>query len=258
MKIALLGYGKMGKAIEALLSEYGHTCAGKFNSENPATVEALSEADVAIEFSTPEQCSKNIALCFQANLPVVVGTTAWYDRYDEVVSKMNSSNALLAATNFSIGVQITFHLNKELARVMSKFPEYTASIEEIHHTAKLDKPSGTAITLAEGILENIPKLNSWTLHEENGQEKLREGKIGEAKVREGKRGEDILSELNISALRLPDVPGTHTIRYTSEIDTIELKHEAHNRKGFATGAIRAAEFLHGKSGVYTMKDVLNL
>ena len=258
MKIALLGYGKMGKAIEALLSEYGHTCAGKFNSENPATVEALSEADVAIEFSTPEQCSKNIALCFEANIPVVVGTTAWYDRYDEVVSKMNSSNALLAATNFSIGVQITFHLNKELARVMSKFPEYTASIEEIHHTAKLDKPSGTAITLAEGILENIPKLNSWTLHEENGQEKLREGKIGEAKVREGKRGEDILSELNISALRLPDVPGTHTIRYTSEIDTIELKHEAHNRKGFAAGAIRAAEFLHGKSGVYTMKDVLNL
>jgi 4-hydroxy-tetrahydrodipicolinate reductase len=248
MKIALLGYGKMGKAIEALLSEYGHTCAGKFNSENPATVEALSGADVAIEFSTPAQCSKNIALCFEANVPVVVGTTAWYDRYDEVVSKMNSSNALLAATNFSIGVQITFHLNKELARVMSKFPEYTASIEEIHHTAKLDKPSGTAITLADGILENAPKLGSWKLEEDNSEEKLREGK----------RGEDILSELNISALRLPDVPGTHTVRYTSEIDTIELKHEAHNRKGFAAGAIRAAEFLHGKSGVYTMKDVLNL
>ncbi len=234
MKIALLGYGKMGKAIEALLSEYGHTCAGKFNSENPATVEALSEADVAIEFSTPEQCSKNIALCFEANIPVVVGTTAWYDRYDEVVSKMNSSNALLAATNFSIGVQITFHLNKELARVMSKFPEYTASIEEIHHTAKLDKPSGTAITLAEGILENSNSLTNWKLDSENE------------------------NELRINALRLPDVPGTHTIRYTSEIDTIELKHEAHNRKGFAAGAIRAAEFLHGKSGVYTMKDVLNL
>jgi 4-hydroxy-tetrahydrodipicolinate reductase len=248
MKIALLGYGKMGKAIEALLSEYGHTCAGKFNSENPATVEKLSQADVAIEFSTPEQCSKNIALCFEANVPVVVGTTAWYDHYENVVSKMNSSNALLAATNFSIGVQITFHLNKELARVMSKFPEYTASIEEIHHTAKLDKPSGTAITLAEGILENSKNLTSWKLDEENGQEKLREGK----------RGEDIPRELNISALRLPDVPGTHTVRYTSEIDTIELKHEAHNRKGFAAGAIRAAEFLHGKSGVYTMKDVLNL
>ncbi len=236
MKIALLGYGKMGKAIEALLSEYGHTCAGKFNSENPATVEALSEADVAIEFSTPEQCSKNIALCFEANIPVVVGTTAWYDRYDEVVSKMNSSNALLAATNFSIGVQITFHLNKELARVMSKFPEYTASIEEIHHTAKLDKPSGTAITLAEGILENSNSLTNWKLDSENENE----------------------NELRIKALRLPDVPGTHTVRYTSDIDTIELKHEAHNRKGFAAGAIRAAEFLHGKSGVYTMKDVLNL
>lgn len=231
MKIALLGYGKMGKAIEALLSEYGHSCVGKFNSENPASVEALSLADVAIEFSTPEQCSKNIALCFEANVPVVVGTTAWYGQYDEVISKMNSNSAILSATNFSIGVQITFHLNKELARVMSRFPEYTASIEEIHHTAKLDKPSGTAITLAEGILE---------------------------KLREGKRGEDILSELNISSLRLPDVPGTHTVRYTSEIDTIELKHEAHNRKGFAAGAIRAAEFLHGKSGVYTMKDVLNL
>ena len=238
MKIALLGYGKMGKAIEALLSEYGHSCVGKFNSENPATVKALAEADVAIEFSTPEQCSKNIALCFEANVPVVVGTTAWYDRYDEVVSKMNSSNALLAATNFSIGVQITFHLNKELARVMSKFPEYTASIEEIHHTAKLDKPSGTAITLAEGILENAPKLDSWKLEERKQNENE--------------------NELSIIAMRLPDVPGTHTVRYTSEIDTIELKHEAHNRKGFAAGAIRAAEFLYGKSGLYTMKDVLNL
>ena len=240
MKIALLGYGKMGKAIEALLSEYGHSCVGKFNSENPATIETLSQADVAIEFSTPEQCSKNIALCFEANVPVVVGTTAWYGQYDEVISKMKSNSALLSATNFSIGVQITFHLNKELARVMSKFPEYTASIEEIHHTAKLDKPSGTAITLAEGILENTPGLSSWKLDEERQNENENE------------------NELSIIALRLPDVPGTHTVRYTSEIDTIELKHKAHNRKGFAAGAIRAAEFLHGKSGVYTMKDVLNL
>jgi len=255
MKIALLGYGKMGKAIEALLSEYGHTCVGKFTSENPATIEKIREADVAIEFSTPEQCSKNIALCFEANVPVVVGTTAWYEQYDEVISKMKSDSAILSATNFSIGVQITFHLNKELARVMSKFPEYTASIEEIHHTAKLDKPSGTAITLAEGILENLPNLGSWKLDEENEQEKGREGEKREEKGRKGKIGEDML---NISALRLPDVPGTHTVRYTSEIDTIELKHEAHSRKGFAAGAIRAAEFLHGKSGVYTMKDVLNL
>jgi 4-hydroxy-tetrahydrodipicolinate reductase len=248
MNIALLGYGKMGKAIEALLSEYGHACVGRYTSENPATAEALSQADVAIEFSTPEQCAKNITLCFEASVPVVVGTTAWYGQYDEVISKMKSDSAILSATNFSIGVQITFHMNKELARVMSKFPEYTASIEEIHHTAKLDKPSGTAITLAEGIFENSQNINSWKLDEENEQEKLREGK----------KGEDILSELNISALRLPDVPGTHTVRYTSEIDTIELKHEAHNRKGFAAGAIRAAEFLYGKSGVYTMKDVLNL
>jgi 4-hydroxy-tetrahydrodipicolinate reductase len=226
----------MGQAIEALLSEYGHSCVGKFNSENPATIEKIREADVAIEFSTPEQCSKNIALCFEANVPVVVGTTAWYEQYDEVISKMKSDSAILSATNFSIGVQITFHLNKELARVMSKFPEYTASIEEIHHTAKLDKPSGTAITLAEGILENAPNLLSWKLDEERQNE----------------------NELSIIALRLPDVPGTHTVRYTSEIDTIELKHEAHSRKGFAAGAIRAAEFLHGKSGVYTMKDVLNL
>ena len=238
MNIALLGYGKMGKAIEALLSEYGHSCVGRYTSENPATVESLSQADVAIEFSTPEQCAKNIALCFEANVPVVVGTTAWYEHYEHVVSKMNSSNALLAATNFSIGVQITFHLNKELARVMSKFPEYTASIEEIHHTAKLDKPSGTAITLAEGILENSNSLTNWKLDSENENENE--------------------NELRINALRLPDVPGTHTVRYTSDIDTIELKHEAHNRKGFAAGAIRAAEFLYGKSGVYTMKDVLNL
>ena len=251
MKIALLGYGKMGKAIEALLSEYGHTCVGKFNSQNPATPEALSQSDVAIEFSTPEQCAKNIALCFEANVPVVVGTTAWYNHYDAIISKMKSNNAMLSATNFSIGVQITFHLNKELARVMSKFPEYTASIEEIHHTAKLDKPSGTAITLAEGILENMLTLKDWKLDEENGQEKLREGKKREDRIQNE-------NELRINALRLPDVPGTHTVRYISEIDTIELKHEAHNRKGFAAGAIRAAEFLHGKSGVYTMKDVLNL
>jgi 4-hydroxy-tetrahydrodipicolinate reductase len=255
MKIALLGYGKMGKAIEALLSEYGHSCVGRYTSENPATVEGLSQADVAIEFSTPEQCSKNIALCFEANVPVVVGTTAWYGQYDEVISKMKSDSAILSATNFSIGVQITFHINKELARVMSKFPEYTASIEEIHHTAKLDKPSGTAITLAEGILENAPGLRTWKLDEENGEEKLREGEKREEKGRKGKIGEDMLK---ISALRFPDVPGTHTVRYTSEIDTVELKHEAHSRKGFAAGAIRAAEFLHGKSGVYTMKDVLNL
>ena len=161
----------MGKAIEALLSEYGHTCVGKFTSENPATIEKIREADVAIEFSTPEQCSKNIALCFEANVPVVVGTTAWYEQYDEVISKMKSDSAILSATNFSIGVQITFHLNEELARVMSKFPEYTASIEEIHHTAKLDKPSGTAITLAEGILENDPGLSSWKLDEERQNEK---------------------------------------------------------------------------------------
>jgi 4-hydroxy-tetrahydrodipicolinate reductase len=238
MNIALLGYGKMGKAIEALLSEYGHSCVGRYTSENPATFEALSQADVAIEFSTPEQCAKNIALCFEANVPVVVGTTAWYEQYDEVISKMKSDSAILSATNFSIGVQITFHINKELARVMSKFPEYTASIEEIHHTAKLDKPSGTAITLAEGILENSNSLTNWKLDSENENENE--------------------NELRINALRLPEVPGTHTVRYTSEIDTIELKHEAHNRKGFAAGAIRAAEFLHGKSGVYTMKDVLNL
>jgi 4-hydroxy-tetrahydrodipicolinate reductase len=242
MNIALLGYGKMGKAIEALLSEYGHSCVGRYTSENPATVESLSQADIAIEFSTPEQCAKNIALCFDANVPVVVGTTAWYGQYDEVISKMKSDSAILSATNFSIGVQITFHLNKELARVMSKFPEYTASIEEIHHTAKLDKPSGTAITLAEGILENSKNLISWKLVEERQNENENENE----------------NELRINALRLPDVPGTHTVRYTSEIDTIELKHQAHNRKGFAAGAIRAAEFLYGKSGVYTMKDVLNL
>lgn len=245
MKIALLGYGKMGKAIEALLEEYGHTCVGKFNSTEKATAADLRNADVAIEFSTPEQCIENIKLCFEANIPVVVGTTAWYSSYEEVVALMKPSDALLSATNFSIGVQITFHLNKELAKIMSKFPEYTASIEEIHHTAKLDKPSGTAITLAEGILEIAPSIGSWKLELENGEEE----------IREGKRGEDML---NISALRLPDVPGTHTVRYTSEIDTIELKHEAHNRKGFAAGAIRAAEFLFGKSGVYTMKDVLSL
>jgi 4-hydroxy-tetrahydrodipicolinate reductase len=237
MKIALLGYGKMGKAIEALLPEFGHEVFRTFNSLEKPTAALLQGADVAIEFSTPHTCKDHILACFEAGVPVVVGTTAWYDQYDEVVAAMNENNALLAATNFSIGVQITFHLNRELARIMSNFPEYQASIEEIHHTAKLDKPSGTAISLAEGVLGEHPAYDRWD---------LKENKTSEA------------TELPIQALRLPDVPGTHFVRYESDVDVIELSHEAKNRKGFAAGAIRAASFLHNKKGVFTMKDLLNL
>ena len=237
MKIALIGYGKMGKAIEALLPEYGHEVFKTFNSSEKPTAENLRGADVAIEFSTPHTCKENILACFAAGVPVVVGTTAWYEVYDEVVAAMDESSALLAATNFSIGVQITFHLNQELARIMANFPEYTCSIEEIHHTAKLDKPSGTAITLAEGVLTNHPHLSSW---------ELTDGPASSAQ------------QLAVKAVRLPDVPGTHFVTYESDVDRIQLSHEAKNRKGFAAGAIRAADFLHNKKGVFTMKDLLNL
>lgn len=237
MKIALIGYGKMGKAIEALIPQFGHEVFRTFNSSEKPTAENLRGADVAIEFSTPQTCKENILACFAAGVPVVVGTTAWYNQYQEVVDAMNENNALLAATNFSIGVQITFHLNQELARIMANFPEYTCSIEEIHHTAKLDKPSGTAITLAEGVLANQPKFTSW---------ELTEGETSNS------------HHLPVKAVRLPDVPGTHFVNYESDVDRIQLSHEAKNRKGFAAGAIRAAAFLHNKKGVFTMKDLLNL
>lgn len=243
MRIALIGYGKMGREIEELAISKDHTIGLKISIDNleDFTSENLNLCDVAIEFSSPEAAEKNLNKCFDAGVPVVCGTTGWYQNLERVMAKCaEHKGALLYSSNFSIGVNIFFAANRYLARLLNKYPEYNISIEEIHHTQKLDSPSGTAITLAEQTISLIERKKNWEL--------------SNTIKSDSNRSESI----EISALRMEDVKGTHTIKYQSEIDTIELKHEAHSRKGFAAGAILAAEFIFNKQGIFTMKDVLNL
>jgi 4-hydroxy-tetrahydrodipicolinate reductase len=237
MKIALIGYGKMGKEIEQIAISRGHEIVLKINSNNlqEFTVDNLKKADVAIEFTTPNAVLKNIYTCFDAGIPIVVGTTAWYNHLDEVKKYCAQKNAsLLYASNFSVGVNLFFALNKKLAELMAPYKEYDVMIEEIHHTQKLDAPSGTAISLANDILAVHPTKKKWSLDKSDEQTLL------------------------IKAKRIDPCPGTHSIKYSSEIDDIEIIHTAHNRKGFAIGAVIAAEWLIGKKGVYTINDVLNI
>lgn len=230
MKIALLGYGKMGKTIERLAQERGHEIVLKITDN--IEQQDIVKADVAIDFSVPNAAFKNITTCFNHQVPVISGTTGWLSRYDEAVELCNKKGAaFIYASNFSLGVNLFFELNKKLASLMNKFPEYKVAIEEIHHTQKLDAPSGTAITLAEQIIEQTGK-KGWKL-DEAGEE-----------------------EIPITAKRIDSVPGTHIITYNSPIDSIKIEHEAHSRDGFALGAIIAAEWLKDKKGVFTMKDVL--
>jgi 4-hydroxy-tetrahydrodipicolinate reductase len=232
MKIALLGYGKMGQVIERIALERGHEIVLKKDEFN--TYDGLSTADVAIDFSVPTAAVSNISSCFHANVPVVSGTTGWLEHYDEMEALCNEKQGgFISSSNFSLGVNIFFELNEYLAKIMAQFDSYKVSMEEIHHTQKLDAPSGTAISLAKGVIENSAYAK-WTL--DNPKEK----------------------EIHIEAKRIGDVPGTHTVTYDSTVDSIELKHTAHNREGFALGAVIAAEWLAGKKGIYTMKDVLNL
>jgi 4-hydroxy-tetrahydrodipicolinate reductase len=232
MKIALLGYGKMGKVIERIALERGHEIVLKKDEFN--TYDGLSTADVAIDFSVPTAAVSNISSCFNNNVPVVSGTTGWLEHFDEMVALCNEKQGgFISSSNFSLGVNIFFELNEYLAKIMSQFDSYKVSMEEIHHTQKLDAPSGTAISLAKGVIENSNYAN-WTLDQ--------------AKT----------NEIHIEAKRIGDVPGTHTVTYDSIVDSIELKHTAHNREGFALGAVIAAEWLAGKTGIYSMKDVLNL
>ncbi len=234
MKIALLGYGRMGKEIEKIALERGHDIVIKTSGENSYDITA---ADVAIDFSIPDAAYQNITNCFKNNVPVISGTTGWLDKYDDAVALCKQQNGgFIYASNFSLGVNLFFELNKNLAKLMQSVNSYNVSIEEIHHTKKLDAPSGTAITLADGIIENSQK-KYWKLDE--GYEK----------------SDEIIP---ITAKRIPDVPGTHSVFYTSSEDTIEIKHTAHNRKGFALGAVVAAEWLVNKKGIYTMKDVLSI
>jgi 4-hydroxy-tetrahydrodipicolinate reductase len=232
MKIALLGYGRMGKEIERIAISRGHEIVIK---KDVGAIIDITLADVAIDFSVPDSAYNNISNCIQNNVPVISGTTGWLDKYEEVVTLCNNEKgAFIYASNFSLGVNILFELNKQLAKMMRNLEDYNISIEEIHHTKKLDAPSGTAITLAEGIIENSSKEN-WVLGTNTSEENIA-----------------------IAAQRIPEVPGTHTVLYASEIDSIDIKHTAHSRQGFALGAVVAAEWILGKTGVFSMKDVLNI
>ena len=232
MKIALLGYGKMGKTIETLAIEKGHTIVSK-TSRNSSKDEILN-ADIAIEFSTPEAAVANIKFCIENNIPVVSGTTGWLDQYDEMINFCEKRNgSFIYASNFSVGVNLFFNINEYVSKLMNPWKDYMVSIDEIHHTQKLDAPSGTAISLADGIINNSNKTN-WKLND-SGR-----------------------NDINITAKRTDDVKGTHIINYDSDIDTISIKHEAHSRDGFALGAILAAEWLVDKKGIFTMKDVLKI
>jgi len=237
MKIALIGYGKMGKAIEEIAMKNGHEIVLKITSKNLSDLndENLQQADVAIEFTNPHSAVDNLKKCFDANIPVVCGSTGWLDHWQEIENYCTEKNGtLLFASNFSVGVNIFFELNKKLAMLMSNRPEYNISIEEIHHTQKKDSPSGTAITLAEGILNNNHNKEKWVLGETENN-----------------------AELSITSKRIDPAPGTHIINYDSLIDSIEIKHTAHSRVGFASGAVLAAEFLKGKRGIVTFSDLLN-
>lgn len=233
MKIALLGYGRMGKEIEKIAVSRGHEIVIK---KDQGDVVDITLADVAIDFSVPTSAFDNISLCLQNAIPVVSGTTGWLEKYEDAVELCNQNKGgFIYASNFSLGVNIFFEINKRLAKMMDQVSDYTTAIEEIHHTKKLDAPSGTAITLAEGIIDNSKK-SEWELDGDVNNESI----------------------IPITAKRIPDVPGTHTISYDSLVDKIEIKHTAHSRKGFALGAVIAAEWIIGKSGVFSMRDVLNI
>lgn len=233
MNIALLGYGRMGQTIEQIAIKRGHQIVLKVDKGD--TDYDITKADVAIDFSIPNVAFNNISMCLNNNVPVISGTTGWLDNYDNAVSLCKEKNgAFIYASNFSLGVNIFFELNKTLAKMMNNLSQYNISMEEIHHTKKLDAPSGTAISLANDIISEHSGYENWQLDKTNEK------------------------TIPIVAKRIEDVPGTHTVTYESEVDTIEIKHTAHNRQGFALGAVIAAEWIVGKKGIFTMNDVLNI
>jgi 4-hydroxy-tetrahydrodipicolinate reductase len=238
MKIALIGYGKMGKAIEEVAIAKGHTIVLKIDLSNldEFNKENLSQADVAVEFTSPHTGFFNVSKCLEYGVPVVCGSTGWLDKWNEIETLCHQQNGtILYASNFSIGVNLFFELNTYLAKLMRKYNDYNVSLTEIHHTQKKDAPSGTAITLAEQVLANNSIKKKWVNHTTNNA-----------------------AELEIISERIDPAPGTHTIKYSSPIDDIEITHTAHNRVGFASGAVLAAEFIAGKKGIFTMKDALGL
>lgn len=235
MNIALLGYGKMGKEIETIAIQRGHSIVLKVDASNATTFtnEELKKADVAIEFSTPHTVIANIKRCLDTQVPIVVGTTGWYDSYKEIETDCKKKNGtLFHATNFSLGVNLFFKVNTYLAELMNKYNNYEVEMEEIHHIHKLDKPSGTAISLANQIIDKIERKTKWSITDKSSD------------------------TLFIKDVREGEVPGTHIIKYSSAVDDIEIMHKAHNRKGFALGAVIAAEFVNQKKGIFTMQDLI--
>lgn len=233
MKIALVGYGKMGRIIDEVATKRGHEVVARLK-ETP-TAENLNNPDVVIEFSLPEVAFENIRVCLENKIPVICGTTGWLERKNEIEGLAEENGtAFLYGSNFSLGVNLFFALNEKLADLMKNVDEYTCQLEEIHHVHKLDAPSGTAISLAEGIFRNNSKYDAWKLEETQDK------------------------HLGIFAIREDEVPGTHSVFYRSEVDEIEIKHTAFNRNGFALGAVVAAEWIRDKKGNFTMKDVLGL
>lgn len=238
LKLALIGYGKMGKAIEDVALQAGHSIRLKLNSENTTalTITNLQQCDVAIEFTSPGSVTKNLIICADAGIPVICGTTGWLEEWDQIAQYYIQKNAaLLYASNFSIGVNIFFELNRKLASLMAAHDDYDVAVEEIHHTQKKDAPSGTSITIAEDIIQAVLQKKSW---------------VNQASPKK--------EDLTITSKRIDPAPGTHSVKYSSSIDDIEIIHTAHNRKGFASGAVSAAEFIAGKKGIFTMRDVLGL
>jgi 4-hydroxy-tetrahydrodipicolinate reductase len=234
MNIALIGYGKMGKEIEQIAISRGHYIVLKITGSNANTysIDELKKADVAIEFSTPEAVINNIYNCFDANIPVVVGTTGWLNQIEEVKSKCSDKKqTLFYASNYSIGVNLFFKVNAYLAKLMNAYPEYNVEMEEIH---KLDSPSGTAISLANQIIENNKQKQKWVNNPTENK-----------------------NELGIISKRIDEVPGTHTVTYNSAVDEISMTHIAHNRKGFALGSVIAAEWVKNKKGIFGMNDLLD-
>ena len=235
MKIALLGYGKMGKEIEAIALQRHHTIVLKVDETNSASLTKtdLQQADVAIEFSTPHTVISNIKKCLDAQLPIVIGTTGWYDSFKDIENECQQKNGtIFHSTNFSLGVNIFMKVNSYLAELMNKYANYDVSMEEIHHIHKLDKPSGTAISLANQVLDKIERKKNWSITNTDSQ------------------------TLFIKDIREGEVPGTHIIKYTSAVDDIEIMHKAHNRQGFALGAIIAAEYICDKKGIFTMENLM--
>ena len=236
MNLAIIGYGRMGKEIEQIALDRGHKVILKIDESNVSSVnkDDFKNIDVAIEFTVPESAFSNIDLCFKYDIPVVSGTTGWLNQFDIILDKCKNENqTFFYASNYSIGVNLFFKLNRDLAKMMNKFPDYNVKVEETHHTKKVDAPSGTAITITEGLIENIERKNKWEEEKENSD-----------------------NSIAVKSFREGNVPGNHKIIYESEFDEIMIEHDAKSRKGFALGAVLAAEFIADKKGYYTMNDLL--